>query len=606
MLQRVKEVQESDLRMDGALARNIQRVIAVTQADIDTAAALGEGWVVWKVIEVNDPIDNLRGGTQLVIKQNSITPGQNVRRVLIVSGPGGETVVVSGSDYIVLPDAVANSLSYVKAYGGTEQNGTPTPDAPVDIVSNNGVLRIQGSATGTVTQTGNPTPTTPVEPEFYQNHGLLLRAIGTDADAYDASTQTITRAIGYHIFDGTEIFGTSNAYGNALYISSASVTWGANRNKDVLCQYFLGASSPSSSMPEFTCFFNATGHFYFRTTETATDFKAWLAELYANGTPLILWFVNSTPETESFTPSVYADGTVETINAHGKNLFDVNNPYKSGYAITQNGSETSVPSFSIYSLKVEPLTTYTYSCNYTESVTTRIHSYDKNGNWIQQDTYGNANATKTFTTTSNTTEIRISINNTAALSTQFELGSTATAYEPYYDGGTATAEMLLKIGDYTDVQEILSGAVTRNVGIKVLDGTENWVVASVSSVRYILLEPTTDSNRYDIISSHFKSDPVAFANMSNNSGCLTRIATEGKKAIALKAESYATLNDWTQYLADQYAAGTPVIVVYPLATPTTESVTGQTLQVQAGDNTLEITQASLDNLELEAEYTKTA
>ena len=81
MLQRVKEVQESDLRMLGNLARNIQRVLPVTQADIDAAAALGKGWVVWKVIEVNDPIDNLRGGTQLVIKQNSITPVKTVAMV---------------------------------------------------------------------------------------------------------------------------------------------------------------------------------------------------------------------------------------------------------------------------------------------------------------------------------------------------------------------------------------------------------------------------------------------------------------------------------------------------------------------------------------------
>lgn len=40
------------------------------------------------------------------------------------------------------------------------------------------------------------------------------------------------------------------------------------------------------------------------------------------------------------------------------------------------------------------------------------------------------------------------------------------------------------------------------------------------------------------------------------------------------------------------------------ATPTTESVAGQTLQVQDGDNVLEITQASLSGLELEAKYSK--
>ena len=37
-----------------------------------------------------------------------------------------------------------------------------------------------------------------------------------------------------------------------------------------------------------------------------------------------------------------------------------------------------------------------------------------------------------------------------------------------------------------------------------------------------------------------------------------------------------TVNAWTTFLADQYNAGTPVIIVYPLATPTTETVTGQT------------------------------
>lgn len=79
----------------------------------------------------------------------------------------------------------------------------------------------------------------------------------------------------------------------------------------------------------------------------------------------------------------------------------------------------------------------------------------------------------------------------------------------------------------------------------------------------------------------------------------------GGTAINFTAGDFcANLTAWRQWLADQYAAGTPVILVYPLATPTTESVAGQTLQVQAGDNTLEITQASLTGLELEAEYQK--
>lgn len=138
MLQRVKEVQESDLRMSGNLAHNIQRVIAVTQAQIDAAAAQGKAWVVKPVVKVSDPIDNLRGGTQLVIKQNAILPGQNVMRVMYV---GGQAVVVGpGTSPLSLPNAMEDDILSLTAFGGTSQASTPTPADPVDITSNNGVL----------------------------------------------------------------------------------------------------------------------------------------------------------------------------------------------------------------------------------------------------------------------------------------------------------------------------------------------------------------------------------------------------------------------------------------------------------------------------------
>lgn len=136
MVQRIKTVQESDLRMLGSLARSIQRVLPVTQADIDAAAALGKGWVVTRVLEVSDPLDNLRGGTQLVIRQNSILPGQNVQRVLIVSGPGGETIIVRGVPPLSLIGAVENSVEYVNAYGGLLQSGVPSGYTAVEYVEN--------------------------------------------------------------------------------------------------------------------------------------------------------------------------------------------------------------------------------------------------------------------------------------------------------------------------------------------------------------------------------------------------------------------------------------------------------------------------------------
>jgi hypothetical protein len=186
---------------------------------------------------------------------------------------------------------------------------------------------------------------------------------------------------------------------------------------------------------------------------------------------------------------------------------------------------------------------------------------------------------------------------------QLELGSTATEYAPYYDGGTATAEMLLKVGDYEDVQEIISGAVTRNVGVMALDGTEGWQLATATDLVQFYTSSTQGviANNVSLTSTIAPYGCTVANRTQYDFGCYS--GNSGNLCFQMKGSAtLTTLPAWTQYLVDQYAAGTPVIVVYPLATPTAESVAGQTLQVQDGDNVLEITQASIDGLELEAQY----
>lgn len=161
---------------------------------------------------------------------------------------------------------------------------------------------------------------------------------------------------------------------------------------------------------------------------------------------------------------------------------------------------------------------------------------------------------------------------------------------------TATTEMLLKVGDYQDVQSIIDGAITRNIGVKVLDGTEDW---TYESAKFTLVLSDKINNKVNVLCNYFTYSTATSTNMPDLS-----IISYASKSIGVRYDAIPTLTQFKQYLADQYNAGTPVIVIYPLATPTTESVAGQTLQVQAGDNTLEITQASLNNLELEAEYKK--
>ena len=413
---------------------------------------------VYQIVLIEDPSDPAVKGKVY----NAILTGDSAA---VVVGPAVSPLVLQG--------AIANSLQYVKAFGGTEQNGTPTPDALVDIVSNNGVLK--------------------VSPNLFDKNAS------------------------YALFDG--------------YINNVSV--GENTT---LMAYSGGDKTIIIKVVPNTTY----------TVTRATD----LGSLYER--------IRCT----AFT------------------------------TLPSNGS-------------------------------TGVVLYNLSSNTQQ------ANAT--FTTLSDTQYVAINVRNSGAVGddwTQFvdafqlEQGSTATQYRPYgqiYTDGTvetikdslnntATAEMLLKVGDYQDEQEILSGTVTRKIGVKVLDGTEDWTQGAASPTFKASL-PVMDSeykDAQDILCSHFKPVKTHVTSAVNDNQCA--MFTPGSAAtydkLVIGKYDMPNLTAWKQWLADQYAAGTPVIVIYPLATPTTESVAGQTLQVKTGDNVLEITQASLTGLELEAEYQK--
>lgn len=154
---------------------------------------------------------------------------------------------------------------------------------------------------------------------------------------------------------------------------------------------------------------------------------------------------------------------------------------------------------------------------------------------------------------------------------------------------------------YRDEYNATTGVVTRNVGVKVLDGTEGWETTSQPAV-YRWGSPVLFSLPNVCVCSHYVgvSTDLTIPNMPDKSA---KTGFTGNSNVYIKDSSFSgNLTGFKQWLADQYNAGTPVIIVYPLATPTTESVAGQTLQVQEGNNILEITQASMDNLELEASY----
>ena len=145
------------------------------------------------------------------------------------------------------------------------------------------------------------TPTPYVTPQTASVADLF--AVEGYADTHELIGGTVTRKVGAYVFDGTEQLSTSTVYGSAILVTSAATSWGAIKNSTPLCTHFTGLAMRSSgTAAENTCFFNASGHFYFRTSMSKTDFATFLAEQYAAGTPVIIVYPLDEETTESVTP----------------------------------------------------------------------------------------------------------------------------------------------------------------------------------------------------------------------------------------------------------------------------------------------------------------
>ena len=175
--------------------------------------------------------------------------------------------------------------------------------------------------------------------------------------------------------------------------------------------------------------------------------------------------------------------------------------------------------------------------------------------------------------------------------------TTATAYEPYVTPQTATVPNLFAVGDYKDTQEIISGLLTHKVGVKVFDGTEDWGQNATynrftTQIPDMVTAPTTRSLPF--WSTHFLTTYSA----TTNYGYIYNGANNPTVMMTHDAENVTAFKAW---LKAQYDAGTPVIVLYPLATPTTETVTAQPLSTVKGTNTVTAV-TNVDPVTLTVEY----
>ena len=166
---------------------------------------------------------------------------------------------------------------------------------------------------------------------------------------------------------------------------------------------------------------------------------------------------------------------------------------------------------------------------------------------------------------------------------------------------TATVVNLYAVGDYADTQNIISGAITRRVGVKMFDGTESFTISGTAFRTMGLSDKAVNTK---VVCSHFDGDVPPTMAVSS----MPDLSVKGygpSEAIFFKYSAITTVADFKAYLAAQYAAGTPVIVLYPLAEEVAESATPQPLSLGEGVNVISAT-AEVSGIEAEVEYKKEA
>ena len=295
MLRKIYAIQESDLRMDGSLAMSVQRVLPVTQADINTAAANGEYWSYEKVIEVTPPFDNTKESVMRVVKVNSITPGQNVLRVLIEN----DMDAVVGPDYspLSLPNAVADSLEYVKAYGLVEQFVEPSPDSPTGLLCNNGGIGIDSH--GNIIVSGNHETI-----KDSKNNTVtcdMLLGIASIRDEQEILTGVRIKRIGIKVLDGTEDWSEHTIPLGTWYEADILDN---NMFSHLLCTHFVNRPVALNNNSIYKGAGESILKIRYDDAGSLANFKQWLATQYANGTPVILTYALETPTTDTTSPQV--------------------------------------------------------------------------------------------------------------------------------------------------------------------------------------------------------------------------------------------------------------------------------------------------------------
>jgi hypothetical protein len=286
-----------------------------------------------------------------------------------------------------------------------------------------------------------------------------------------------------------------------------------------------------------------------------------------NGKPLISWSMlgngrqNGTPTPAAPIMPTFCGERTENIYNTQETVWIENTLDDDG---NPTGSTTSHYTGNFTAVK--PTTLYRIS-KIAGSTTSghRIYYYDSDKNWIGRSV-ALAYNDYSFTTVSGCKYIQIQIGSTIVNTDNWMIseGISTVSFEPYGWKIPVTSA-----GQTVPVY-LGQTQTTRRVKKLVLTGEESWQTSPASQGArrfYLQLENTQPSDitiGKKSMCTHFLLTSTGNTYNQNNS---YTISSDLK--IFFRKESDTTLNGWEQWLSEQYAARTPVVIWYVLAEPET-------------------------------------
>lgn len=516
-------------------------------------------------------------------------PAWNIERWLLdvyeAAKEGGDTkATVAGVAPITLSDAISAAIISLKQYGLVTQppkvyydsltqyglcvqNGTPAPDASVDILCNNGPLRygalgrnlLDPSAANTVLEyyinkaDGEVKPS----PPNFMFAGYMPVEAGKTYVAYGRAKT------GNDLSDYNRV---------AWYDSSKNWISGADYTQNRIA---VVTAPANAAYARFSC--NPTGTTTTTVTQALVDSYNWT---FCEGNAEVVPFV-------PFVGGIYTDGTPEVLTVSMKNLYDASTR-RDGKSIDSQGAYVNNDTGGSYSptIPIEVGKRYRFSGVSGSNGSTRkriiaystieVYTYYMSGNPVEVTDPGLG---EPYTAVIDLSDPMYA--NAKYIRLSFDTADTDVQLTEDVATQTASVPMLLSVGDVADEAEIISGIKTGKVCAHVFDGTESeWTFDATYDRAIFRPLPnfrSTTTRNIEMLCSHFvckhNSEQISdltvgdFYNATQN-GLVFHVAQ-------------TSLEDWKAHLAAQYAAGTPVIVIYPLATETTEQTTAQHLTMSS-------------------------